>query len=313
MGIKSWLGIKDNVIKEGNGLSVSLEELMNMRRYVPYMQGKKRQKTFSCQAGDIKSAFKGRGMEFEEIRAYNLGDDVRDIDWRVTARKEIPYTKLYAEEKDHQIYVWLDLSAPMLFGSKKELKSVAASKIAALLGWVALENKDRFGCVIYDGAESHLYKPQNSRAMLLAILKKIAQSGKKVLYKPAYSKEALLKSLKILEQSVKSRSGVFMLSDFTSVDEDVQKELAALSKKSKLYLVNIFDVLEENPPKAGEYMAEYKGKRLIFDSTPKVYKHDYFAYFANKRKKMRDFCVRFGCQLVEFRTDADIVTNLKII
>ena len=69
MGIKSWLGIKDNVIKEGNGLSVSLEELMNMRRYVPYMQGKKRQKTFSCQAGDIKSAFKGRGMEFEEIRA----------------------------------------------------------------------------------------------------------------------------------------------------------------------------------------------------------------------------------------------------
>ena len=151
MGIKSWLGIKDNVIKEGNGLSVSLEELMNMRRYLAYIKGKKRKQTFSCQAGDIKSAFKGRGMEFEEIRAYNFGDDVRDIDWRVTARKEIPYTKLYAEEKDHQIYVWLDLSAPMLFGSKKELKSVSASKIAALLGWLALENKDRFGCIIYNG------------------------------------------------------------------------------------------------------------------------------------------------------------------
>ena len=122
---------------------------MNMRHYLAYIKRKKRKQTFSCQAGDIKSAFKGRGMEFEEIRAYNLGDDVRDIDWRVTARKEIPYTKLYAEEKDHQIYVWLDLSAPMLFGSKKELKAVTASKIAALLGWLALENKDRFGCIIF--------------------------------------------------------------------------------------------------------------------------------------------------------------------
>ena len=137
MVIGRWLGIRNAALQEGNGLSVSLEELMNMRRYLAYIKGKKRKQTFSCQAGDIKSAFKGRGMEFEEIRAYNYGDDVRDIDWRVTARKEIPYTKLYAEEKDHQIYVWLDLSASMLFGSKKELKSVSASKIAALLGWLA--------------------------------------------------------------------------------------------------------------------------------------------------------------------------------
>ena len=224
MGIKSWLGIKNTALQEGNGLSVSLEELMNMRHYLAYIKRKKRKQTFSCQAGDIKSAFKGRGMEFEEIRAYNLGDDVRDIDWRVTARKEIPYTKLYAEEKDHQIYVWLDLSAPMLFGSKKELKAVTASKIAALLGWLALENKDRFGCIIYNGVESYLYKPQNSRAQLLAILKKIAQSGERVLTSPAFGEESLLKSLKLLEQSAKNKAGIFMLSDFSSMNDEVQKE-----------------------------------------------------------------------------------------
>lgn len=313
MGIRNWLGIKNTALQEGNGLSVSLEELMNMRHYLAYIKRKKRQKTFSCQAGDIKSAFKGRGMEFEEIRAYNLGDDVRDIDWRVTARKEIPYTKLYAEEKDHQIYVWLDLSAPMLFGSKKELKSVAASKIAALLGWVALENKDRFGCIIYNGVESYLYKPQNSRAQLLAILKKIAQSGERVLTSPAFGEESLLKSLKLLEQSAKNKAGIFMLSDFSSMNDEVQKELAALSKKSKLYLINVFDVLEENPPKSGEYLAEYNGKRLIFDSAPKVYKYDYFTYFANKRKRLRDFCKFFGCKLLEFRTDTNISEGLKIL
>ena len=124
-------------------------------------------------AGDVKSAFKGRGMELEEIRSYAYGDDVRDIDWRVTARKEQPFTKLYAEERDREIYVLLDLSPQMVFGTRHELKSVAAAKIAALLGWMSLENKDRFGCVVYDGQENLFFKPQNNRANMMIMLKKI--------------------------------------------------------------------------------------------------------------------------------------------
>ena len=129
----------------GNGLFVELDELMNMRKYATFLQQGKNVKTYSDQVGDVKSAFKGRGIEMDEIREYQFGDDVRDIDWRVTARKEKPYTKLYTEERDREIFVWLDLSSFMLFGSKNELKSVTASKIAALLGWIALNNKDRFG------------------------------------------------------------------------------------------------------------------------------------------------------------------------
>lgn len=310
MNIRRWFGAKEKP-QEGNGLSASLEELMAMRRYVAYVRDFKRRRSLSREAGDIKSAFKGRGMELEEIRSYNFGDDIRDIDWRVTARKDSPYTKVYNEEKDHEIYAWVDLSAPMLFGSKKELKAVTASKIAALLGWLALENKDRFGCVIFDGAESWLFKPQNNRAHLLAVLKKLAAAGEAVLAKPQIEAGAMAKSLKLLEQNAKNKATVFVLSDFNSAGEAIQKQLAALSKKSRLYLVNIFDVLEENPPKAGEYMAEYAGKRLIFDSSPKAYKQDYQGYFAAKRAALQDFCRRFGCQLVEFRTDMEIAQHLK--
>lgn len=310
MGIRRWLGFEEQK-QEGNGLSASLDELMAMRRYVAYLRHLKRRQSFSCQAGDIKSAFKGRGMELEEIRSYNFGDDIRDIDWRVTARKDSPYTKVFNEEKDREVYAWVDLSAPMLFGSKKELKAVSAAKIAALLGWFALENKDRFGCVIFDGAESWVFKPQNSRAQLLAVLKKLAAVSEAVLARPAAEPGALAKSLKLLEKNAKNKATVFLLSDFNGADEAVRKQLAALAKRSRMYLVNIFDALEETPPPGGEYMAEYAGRRLIFDSSPQPYRQDYQSYFAAKRETLQDFCRRFGCQMAEFRTDWEIAQNLK--
>ena len=93
----------------GNGLYATLEELTEQRRFVPYLKNRQFNHIVSSRAGDVKSAFKGRGMELEEIRSYAFGDDVRDIDWRVTARRQMPYTKLFAEEKDREIYVVLDI------------------------------------------------------------------------------------------------------------------------------------------------------------------------------------------------------------
>ena len=297
----------------GKGLFVLPEDLIGMRRYIAYMRALERRRSFSHQAGDIKSAFKGRGMELEEIRSYTFGDDVRDIDWRVTARKEAPYTKVFAEEKDREIYVWLDLSAPMVFGTRRELKTVAAAKAAALLGWLAFENKDRFGCIIFDGSESFLFRPQNNRAQLTAVFKKISEVSRNALqFKPA-ERSAAFKSLKLLEQNAGNRAAVFLLSDFSLAEGDWQKQLAGLAKKTQLFIFNIFDVIEELPPKAGEYMAEYGGKRLIFDSGDKLYRRSYQNYFAEKRSRLKEFCTKFNCKLVEFRTDREIADNLKFL
>ncbi|MBE6452538.1 MAG: DUF58 domain-containing protein [Alphaproteobacteria bacterium] len=312
MDIKRWLN-KKTTKQIGNGLFASLDELLEMRKYTAYVQQNAHRNTLSCQSGDIRSAFKGRGMEFEEIRSYTFGDDVRDIDWRVTARKEQPYTKIYNEEKDHEIYVWIDLSASMLFGSKKELKSVTASKIASLLGWLALENKDRFGVVIFDGTESFWFKPKNSRAQLLAILKKISEVGRNVLQTQVQDRQNLIKSLKILEQNARNKASVFLISDFGMINENLRQQLAMLARKTNLYLINVFDALEENPPKSGEYMAEYAGKRLVFNSSSKMYRHNYFTYFAKKRTELNLFCKKYGCKLVEFRTDMDMTVNLKLL
>lgn len=310
MNLTSWFRHK-KAPEEGNGLSASLEELTGMRKQIRYVGNFSHKKAYSAQAGDIKSAFKGRGMEFEEIRAYNFGDDVRDIDWRVTARKQQPYTKIYTEERDLEVYVWLDLSASMLFGTKKELKSVTASKLAALIGWLSLEKKDRFGAIIFDGRKSYWFKPQNNRVQLLAILKKIAEIGAAVLQNPQPAGNELNKSLKLLEQSAGSRSTVFVISDFNHDFGQIRTELAALAKRHELYLIDVYDILEEKAPKSGEYMAQYGGKRLIFNSASKEYRRNYENYFAEKRRLWTDFCRQNGCSRIEFRTDMDIRKNLR--
>lgn len=285
----------------GNGLFVSLEELMEQRRYIPYLKKYQFNETVSNQAGDVKSAFKGRGMELEEIRGYAFGDDVRDIDWRVTARKQIPYTKLFAEEKDREIYVVLDLSAHMVFGTRVEFKSVTASKIAALFGWLSLENKDRFGCLIYDGKETYVFKPQNNRAQMLAILKKISEVSRNALKNPTFG--SLAKPLQILQKTVKSRAAVFVISDFNEFDDVARKALAALTKKTQLYCINVFDILEENAPRPGEYMAAEGKERLVFDSKNKTFRNTYHSYFSDKREALKEFCRRFPCRYIQVRTD----------
>lgn len=298
--------------KSGNGLFATMEELVEQRQYVAYLKQYNTKAASNC-AGDVKSAFKGRGMELEEIRGYAFGDDVRDIDWRVTARKLTPYTKLYSEEKDREIYILLDLSSHMIFGTRNELKSVAAAKVASLLGWLSLENKDRFGCIIFDGHNSFVFKPQNNRINMMAILKKISQISEKMLNIYKYPQtDTLVKPLQMLQKTIRSNSTVFVISDFNEFDDNLKKSLAIMGKKSKVYCVNIFDVLEELSPKAGEYMVENGTERLIFDSKSKVFQTEYQEYFCAKRVAVKDFCMKFALRYMEVRTDISLFTQLKI-
>ena len=278
----------------GNGLFVTLEELIAERQYAYQWQVNRLHKITTMQAGDVKSAFKGRGMEFEEIRAYTFGDDVRDIDWRVTARKSTPYTKLYAEEKDREVYVLLDLSSSMFFGTKKELKAVTAAKIAARIGWQCLKSKDRFGCLINDGHKPILLKAQNSQANMMLIFKKIADVSRLSLQNKArQTEETLVKSISLLQKKIKHRAIVFIISDFYWFNEEMQKLLAQLGQKADVTCVNIIDNIEKRPPLAGEYMVQEGSQQLVFSTQSEEFCREYITYFAQKHKNIEDFCRQF--------------------
>ena len=218
-------------------------------------------------AGEVRSAFKGRGIEMEEIREYTFGDDVRDIDWRVTARKKSLYTKAgVGGSADREIYVLLDLSPSMVFGTRKELKSVTASKAAALIGWMAQENRDRFGAVIYDGREIRTFKSRQNRAHLTAVLKKIAETGRKILSAPADEEEGggTARALQAMTKLIKSRAAVFVISDFYVFGEAEKKALAALAKKGQVFCINVFDLLEELAPKTANTQETKRPCSLCF-------------------------------------------------
>ena len=296
----------------GNGLFASLEELMDMRQYARYLKTNHVHQSYSKESGNLRSAFKGRGIEMEELRAYQFGDDVRDIDWRVTARKEQPYTRVYQEERDLEIYVWLDLSSLMLFGSQKELKSVTASKIAALLAWASIENKDRFGCAVFDGEETYFFKARRDVPYLTAILKKISEVSQKALQQPKSDSEARLKSLRRLQLETKNKVPLFVISSFLGWGDAFDRELALLSQRTKLYLIDVFDSLEVKAPSSGQYMAAYGGQKLVLDSSDKKYRHVYAAYFEKLRQQREDFCKRFGCHFIHFSSKQSFMRDLKI-
>lgn len=300
---------KTNLKTDMSGLAVSFKELTEIRRYVPYLKGFDF-KTSSNKVGDFKSSFKGRGMEFEEVRAYTFGDDVRDIDWRVTARKNQPFTKLYAEEKDREVYVWLDLSASMRFGTKKELKSVTACKIAALLGWFALTNRDRFGLIAFDGNKTHIFEPKRNYEHLLILLKKIEQISKETLYQKNESQKNF-KSLQLAHKKIGRKAIVFMISSFLNFEDNLKFEISSFSQNNDVCLVNVFDILEEMAPPKGEYLAQYKDIEQLLVSSGKKYDQDYQKYFLSKRQNVKDFCAKFNCKYRQVRSDLPIYKQLR--
>ena len=304
-----FLNINQNDKDENElkGLCVTVRELINQQHYLPYLAVSDNRMT-SDRAGDVQSAFKGRGMEFDEVRAYTMNDDVRYIDWRVTARKTEPFTKVYHEEKDREMIVLLDMSSSMLFGTRKELKVVAAAKLAALIGWLSLKNKDRFGLLLYDGKNSVYYKPQNSIHHLMDLFHVMADKSKKVLQQ-SYNGNISV-ALKFFELRHKGKGTFFILSDFYKVDQETFKNIATLARRHRIYCVNIFDVLEENAPMQGIYAAQNGTLKTIFDSDSSKFQSEYQRYFANQRAFLKNSCQKFSCKYVEIRTDKPIFKQL---
>ena len=301
---------KQNENDKLRGLCVTTEDLIVQQKYVPYLSLKPNKLT-SNRAGDVKSAFKGRGMEFEEVRAYNLSDDIRDIDWRVTARKDEPYTKVFNEEKDREIIVLLDLSASMVFGTKNELKSVTACKIAALIGWLAVRNKDRFGLLLFDGAEAAYYKAQSNLANLMSIFNRVALKSEEVLGNSEIGDMG--KALDLLQYHQKGQGTIFILSDFHDFNQDKFKKIAALSKRNQIYCLNIFDVLEELAPEDGVYAAAYNNEKTVFDTSSGIFKNAYRQQFADNRAVLQKNCQKFHCKYMEIRTDQPYIKQLSLI
>lgn len=232
-----------------NGIELCLNELMQYRRYTQLLDLSPNRYPKNRLAGQYLAPHKGRGMEFAEVRHYQNGDDIRSIDWRVTARTGVAHTKLYQEETERPVFVVVDLSDSMLFGSQLLLKSVQAAHIAALIGWSAINRGDRIGALVFNQTQHYELKPATRTNALLRLFHQLvlahneAQANR--LSKADFDFSAQLKRL---AQLAKPGALIYVISDFQHTDSTSIKLLADVARHCEVIACQVEDPFEQNMP-----------------------------------------------------------------
>ena len=254
-------------------------------------------------AGGTESVFKGRGVEFEEVRPYVPGDEVRDIDWNVTARLGEPYVKRFVEERELTVMLVVDVSRSMLFGTRGQEKRELAAELCALLGFAAVRQGDRVGLALVSDQVEHFVPPGRGRVHLLRILRD-------VLDHESARGTRLGAAARFLTRTLKRRSLVFWISDFEDLLET--SDWGVMAARHELTALAVRDPADEQLPRAGWVLLEdlETGKRRLVDSWSEALRRRYAAGARDRRRAAEAALAKALCPVVEVRTDKPYVQSL---
>jgi len=275
--------------KYNEAVSISASSLVHLKKYSSLLAFKLGH-IMASKSGDYQSPFKGRGMEFDESRLYQPGDDIRNIDWRVTARTGKTHTKLFREERERPIYLWVDLRASMFFATRGMFKSVMASKLASLVAWSAEHHGDRIGGVIFSETLHYELRPHRGKTGVLRFIKKLVDHPA---WQDPYSgddKMAISKALIRMRRIARPGSMIFLMSDFRYLNEKSEKQLIRLSKHNDITLFYISDPFEQALPPAGQYRVSDGEKEIAIET----YNKDKIERYRNKYIEHSERLVRIS-------------------
>ena len=287
-------------------VKISLAELIALGDQ-PFPAGWHSSRQLALQQGGYHSRFRGRGMEFAEVRAYLPGDDVRSIDWRVTARRGKVHTKLFHEERERPVLLALDYRRPMFFATRGRFKAVQASQLAALFAWQAMSRGDRVGGFIFSEERNLELRPQLGKKGVLQLLRQMVTDPvwERPPHRPFAPQQRLAATLQRLQRVARPGSLILLLSDFNQWDDLVEKQLALLSRHCELALVHCFDPLEAELPPAGTYRLSDGERDLTIATADHAARHDYQHRFNQRLQLLQDFSRRQRCRLISLPTDGD--------
>jgi len=236
---------------------LNLKQLIAMQQQIAELSVR-RKHIRSAMSGQHVSRLRGRGMEFDEVRVYQPGDEVGSIDWKVTARKGTTHTKIFHEERERPVFISIDYRNSMFFATRGALKSVVATKIAALLAWHGIAHGDRLGGLIFSEKNHHEVKPSRGKRGVLQLLHQCCQAdGWKMQHHRHHQNEQGLGSLEEMTHRLRrvSKHGslIYILSDFRGLDAAAVANLALLARHNDVVLISIYDALERLFPASGVY------------------------------------------------------------
>ena len=267
-------------------------------------------------SGGYRSSFRGRGMEFNESRPYQPGDDIRAIDWRVTARSGVAHTKVYHEERERPVLLWVDLSPTMFFGTRQCFKSVVASKLAALLAWSSVQHGDRLGGLVFAEQHHDEFRPKQGNAAVLHFIKKLAShpawgQQQKTAGTNNSNPDAGIQALNRLRQVAKPGSLIVLISDFRFLTGSCRTHLAHLARHNDVVMLFTHDPLEQALPPSGYYQLTDGESRLAVDSTNSASRDQYQQRFATHHQMLEQLCKQLHLLLIDVSTTSNLLDVLK--
>lgn len=286
-----------------NGAYCGLEELIRLRFGARGLAFGRQQKAFAALVGPHRSRFRGRGVEYDEVRVYQAGDDSRNMEWRVTARTGIPHTKLFREERERPVFLLVDQSLSMFFGSRCCFKSVAAARAAALLAWAALHNNDRVGGLVFNDNGQAEVRPRRSIRTVLRLLHDISHFNRRLCRGRGPAGGVLDRALEETRRLIRPGTNIFVISDFQGVTAAGDSHLQQLRRHNDISVVLVHDPLEEHLPSPGLYRFTDGERRALIDSRSAEMRRRYEDAFREKAEGVARRLAELGIPLLRFSTE----------
>ena len=285
------------------------EELLQLGYRASKLNINSRRPVLSIVSGDHRSPFRGKGLEFEEVREYVHGDDVRNIDWRVTARTGRPHLKMFSEERERSIIICTDVNQTMRFGTRGTFKSIQAARAVALLGWSASRENNRIGGSFFGNVHDGMkfIDPTRSRHALWSILKQLCDK------EDHFSEPVLLEDhLRYLNKAVPSGALVFIIGDFMEVSENVKKRLSNLHRKADVVLISVNDPADKFLPQIGAAVFnDDVGQKAKINTADIHGNEEYHHIWKKNRDRLKKIIMSLGIGHISLSTDRDVMYDLN--
>ena len=254
--------------------------------------------------GEYHSTFKGRGMTFSEVRQYQYGDDVRSIDWNVTARYNEPYVKVFEEERELTMMLMVDVSGSEMFGTDKQFKNEIITEIAATLAFSATQNNDKIGLILFSDEVELYIPPKKGRSHVLRIIRELIE------FQPKSKHTNFVEALRFLSNVMKKKAIVFVLSDF--IVDDYQHTLKIVSRKHDVTGIRVYDKHEERIPNLGvvQMQDEETGEFMLVNTSSKKVRRNYEKFYREKVNYYKDSFTKSGAGVIDCRVDESYVKKL---
>jgi uncharacterized protein (DUF58 family) len=255
-------------------------------------------------SGEYHSVFKGRGMAFSEVREYQYGDDIRNIDWNVTARFNHPFIKIFEEERELTVILIIDVSGSNNFGTQKQLKEELVTEIAAVLSFSAIQNNDKVGVIFFSDKIEKFIPPKKGSSHILRIIRELID------FKAESNGTDISEALRYMTNVIKKKSTVFLISDF--MDEDFEKAIQIANHKHDLIAIRVTDERETEMPDVGlvRMLDNETGQKMWVDTSSNKIRQQFRNWTIEKRALLDTLFARYGVDMVKVYTGQDYVKPL---